>query len=85
LPKLPENCFELVGKGGWPRISIWIMRILWVPGKDEYKILFLHRHHFFHGSRFFHILISWVMIFFLRWGYHIHMISPKITSCFRSL
>jgi hypothetical protein len=28
LPKLPENCFELVGKGGWPRISIWIMRIL---------------------------------------------------------
>jgi hypothetical protein len=21
LPKLPENCFELVGKGGWPPIS----------------------------------------------------------------
>jgi hypothetical protein len=24
LPKLPENCFEPVGKGGWPPISIWI-------------------------------------------------------------
>jgi hypothetical protein len=24
LPKLPENCFELVGKGGWPSISTWI-------------------------------------------------------------
>ena len=22
LPKLPESCFELVGKGGWPPISI---------------------------------------------------------------
>jgi hypothetical protein len=22
--KLPENCFEPVGKGGWPPISIWI-------------------------------------------------------------
>jgi len=21
LPKLPENCFEPVGKGGWPSIS----------------------------------------------------------------
>jgi hypothetical protein len=21
LPKLPENCFEPVGKGGWPQIS----------------------------------------------------------------
>ena len=28
LPKLPENCFELVGKGGWPPISTWIN--LWV-------------------------------------------------------
>jgi hypothetical protein len=27
LPKLPENCFEPVGKGGWPPISIWIMQI----------------------------------------------------------
>jgi hypothetical protein len=24
LPKLPENCFEPVGKGGWPQISTWI-------------------------------------------------------------
>ena len=24
LPKLPENGFELVGKGGWPPISTWI-------------------------------------------------------------
>jgi hypothetical protein len=24
LPKLPENCFEPVEKGGWPPISTWI-------------------------------------------------------------
>jgi hypothetical protein len=24
LPKLPENCFEPVKKGGWPPISTWI-------------------------------------------------------------
>jgi hypothetical protein len=24
LPKLSKNCFEPVGKGGWPPISIWI-------------------------------------------------------------
>jgi hypothetical protein len=24
LPKLPENCFEPVRKGGWPPISTWI-------------------------------------------------------------
>jgi hypothetical protein len=24
LPKLPEHCFEPVGKGGWPLISTWI-------------------------------------------------------------
>jgi hypothetical protein len=24
LSKLSENCFEPVGKGGWPLISIWI-------------------------------------------------------------
>jgi hypothetical protein len=24
LPKLLENCFEPVGKGGWPLISTWI-------------------------------------------------------------
>jgi hypothetical protein len=22
--KLPENCFEPIGKGGWPPISTWI-------------------------------------------------------------
>jgi hypothetical protein len=21
LPKLPENCFETIGKGGWPLLS----------------------------------------------------------------
>jgi hypothetical protein len=26
LPKLLENCFETVGKGGWPPISTWIRR-----------------------------------------------------------
>jgi hypothetical protein len=25
LPKLSENCFEPVGKGGWPPISTWII------------------------------------------------------------
>jgi hypothetical protein len=24
LQKLPENCFEPVGEGGWPLISTWI-------------------------------------------------------------
>jgi hypothetical protein len=24
LPKLPKNCFEPVGKGGWPPISTYI-------------------------------------------------------------
>jgi hypothetical protein len=28
LPKLSENCFELVGKGGWPLIFIWIRNSL---------------------------------------------------------
>jgi hypothetical protein len=27
LPKLPENCFEQVGKGGWPPISTWIIHM----------------------------------------------------------
>jgi len=27
LPKLPENYFEPVGKGGWPLISTWIIYI----------------------------------------------------------
>jgi hypothetical protein len=25
LPKLSENCFELVGRGGWLPISTWII------------------------------------------------------------
>jgi hypothetical protein len=25
LPKLPKNCFEPVGKGGWTPISNWII------------------------------------------------------------
>jgi hypothetical protein len=25
LPKLSENCFEPVGKDGWPPISTWII------------------------------------------------------------
>jgi hypothetical protein len=29
LPKMSENCFEIVGKGGWPPISTWIA---WVVG-----------------------------------------------------
>jgi hypothetical protein len=27
LSKFPENCFEPVGKGGWPPISTWINHI----------------------------------------------------------
>jgi hypothetical protein len=32
LPKTLENCFEPVGKGGWPPISIWIMYGLYNKG-----------------------------------------------------
>jgi hypothetical protein len=28
LPKLPEKCFEPVGKGGWPLISTWITSVM---------------------------------------------------------
>jgi hypothetical protein len=28
LPKLPENYFEPVGKGGWPPISTWIIDLV---------------------------------------------------------
>jgi hypothetical protein len=31
LPKLPENCFEPVGKGGWPLISTWIITTSRIP------------------------------------------------------
>ena len=27
LPKLSENCFDLVGKGVWPLVSTWIKKI----------------------------------------------------------
>jgi hypothetical protein len=30
LPKLSENCFEPVGKGGWPPISTWIITSYYV-------------------------------------------------------
>jgi hypothetical protein len=33
LPKLPENYFEPVGKGGWPPISTWIKTISTSPYK----------------------------------------------------
>jgi hypothetical protein len=33
LPKLPESCFEPVGKGGWPPISTWIKLIPTTPPK----------------------------------------------------
>jgi hypothetical protein len=37
LPKLPENCFEPVGKGGWPPISTWINP----PSLGRYVIHFI--------------------------------------------
>jgi hypothetical protein len=51
LPKLPENCFEPVGKGGWPPISTWInppslgrngLHCLECPGEREKRLLNLH-------------------------------------------
>ena len=51
LPKLPENCFEPVGKGGWPPISTWInppslgsngIHCVEVPGEREKHLLNLH-------------------------------------------
>jgi hypothetical protein len=34
LPKMSENCFEPVGKGGWPPISIWIISTLQIKGNQ---------------------------------------------------
>jgi hypothetical protein len=34
LPKLPENCFEPVGKGGWPSISKWITEFAYMDAKN---------------------------------------------------
>jgi hypothetical protein len=51
LPKLPENCFEPVGKGGWPPISTWInppslgsngLHCVEFPGEREKHLLDLH-------------------------------------------
>jgi hypothetical protein len=51
LPKLPENCFEPVGKGGWPPISTWInppslgsngLHCVEFPGEREECLLNLH-------------------------------------------
>jgi hypothetical protein len=51
LPKLPENCFELVGKGGWPPISTWInppslgrngLHCVEFLGEREKRLLNLH-------------------------------------------
>ena len=44
LPKLPENCFEPVEKGGWPLISTWIKKPLSVIDhrnreEEHYKII----------------------------------------------
>jgi hypothetical protein len=35
LPKLPKNCFEPVGKGGWPLISTCIIMARQI-GKEQY-------------------------------------------------
>jgi hypothetical protein len=51
LPKLSENCFESVGKGGWPLISTWInppslgrngLHCVEYPGEREKHLLNLH-------------------------------------------
>jgi hypothetical protein len=51
LPKLPENCFEPVGKGGWPPISTWInppslgsngLHCVEFPGEREKHLLNLN-------------------------------------------
>jgi hypothetical protein len=51
LPKLPENCFEPVGKGGCPPISIWIsiyskfITLISLP----YSLFTIVTLHVFHG------------------------------------
>ena len=51
LPKLPENYFEPIGKGGWPPISTWInppslgsnfLHCVEFPGEREKRLLDLH-------------------------------------------
>jgi hypothetical protein len=43
LPKLPENYFEPVGKGGWPPISTWIIATLLTQSESEYPSRLIHR------------------------------------------
>ena len=49
--KLPENCFDPFGKGGWPPISTWInppslgrngIHCVEFPGEREKRFLNLH-------------------------------------------
>ena len=56
LPKLIENYFEPVGKGGWPPISTWInpsslgsngIHCVECPGEREKRLLNLHRDEMF--------------------------------------
>jgi hypothetical protein len=51
LPKLRENCFEPIGKGGWPLISTWInppslgrngLHFIEFPGEREKCLLNQH-------------------------------------------
>ena len=51
LPKLPENCFEPVGEGGWPLISTWTnpqslgrngLHYIECPGKKKKRLLNLN-------------------------------------------
>jgi hypothetical protein len=51
LPKLPENCFESIGKGRWPLISTWInslslgsngLHCIEFPREREKRMLDLH-------------------------------------------
>ena len=51
LTKLPENSFEIVGKGGWPPISTWIsppslginvIHCVEFPEEKEKRLLNLH-------------------------------------------
>jgi hypothetical protein len=38
LPKMSESCFEPVGKGGWPPISIWITKPLQIKFKHNLAV-----------------------------------------------
>jgi hypothetical protein len=58
LPKLPENCFEPVGKGGWPPISTWInMLHVKIPHFDNVTFSLSQVSHFCHKCRKCHIFV----------------------------